>query len=173
MFSDGTMGTLETLMIEGLSETNLSMTLIRKYIRQVHAHYIAYANDMNIITADKWIRKHKSHRGHSNTMDKTLLNEYTNNPEYTEIRKLYEPLYDDSSIPLVQLPSTTSRSVETTFSEEDVELDRNKEYVPVNYHIIDDENYIAEVAMSMLESENDDLERELFCVLQRLNELDI
>jgi len=92
-------------------------------------------------------------------MDKTLLNEYTNNPEYMEIRKLYEPLYDDPSIPLVLLlPSTTSRSVETTFSEEDVELDRSKEYVPVNYHIIDDENYIAEVAMSMLESENDDLD---------------
>lgn len=76
---------------------------------------------------------------------------------------------------MVHLTPTTRRSVESIFSEEDVMLDSDKEYVPVDihHHIVDDDYYIAEVAMSMLESENDNLERELFDVLRKLKELGI
>jgi len=56
----------------GLSEDNLPLSLIRKYCRLLAAYYIAYNEGKDIIQADAWIRKHRSHRGHSELMDNRL-----------------------------------------------------------------------------------------------------
>jgi hypothetical protein len=107
-----------------------------------------------------------------------LLNDYNNNSDYLEIRKLYEPLSGEplqNTVPLVQLPSITRRrSVESIFSEEDLELNvETEEYIPGNIHIVDDEQHIGDIAITMLDSVNDefDIERELFFVWQKLNNL--
>jgi putative sterol carrier protein len=59
-------------MKAGLSEDNLPLSLIRKYCRLLTAYYIAYNEGKDIIQADAWIRKHRSHRGHSELMDNRL-----------------------------------------------------------------------------------------------------
>ena len=70
--ADGTLEKLKELMKKGLSEENLPLSLIRKYCRLLTAYYIAYIEGKDIIEADAWIRKHRSHRGHSELMDKRL-----------------------------------------------------------------------------------------------------
>gem|GEM_PF-6246292 len=70
--ADGTLEKLKVLMKRGLSEDNLPLRLIRKYCRLLTAYYIAYNEDKDIIEADAWIRKHRSHRGHSGLMDNRL-----------------------------------------------------------------------------------------------------
>ena len=70
--ADGTLEKLKVLMKRGLSEDNLPLRLIRKYCRLLTAYYIAYNEDKDIIEADAWIRKHRSHRGHSVLMDNRL-----------------------------------------------------------------------------------------------------
>jgi len=70
--ADGTLEKLKDLMKKGLSEENLPLSLIRKYCRLLTAYYIAYIEGKDIIEADAWIRKHRSHRGHSELMDKRL-----------------------------------------------------------------------------------------------------
>jgi hypothetical protein len=56
-------------MKTGLSEDNLPLSLTRKLCRLFTAYYIAYNEGKDIIQADAWIRKHRSHRGHSVLMD--------------------------------------------------------------------------------------------------------
>jgi len=70
--ADGSLETLKRLMKTGLSEDNLPLSLIRKYCRLLTAYYIAYNESKDIIQADAWIRKHRSHRGHSEMMDNRL-----------------------------------------------------------------------------------------------------
>ena len=59
-------------MKTGLSEDNLHLSLIRKYYRLLTAYYISYNEGKDIIQADAWIRKHRSHLGHSELMDNSL-----------------------------------------------------------------------------------------------------
>jgi transposase len=71
-YNTGKLDDLARHMTEGLAEGNLPVALVRKYIRLVTAYYMAYRDNMDIVEADKWIRKHRSHRGHSNKMDSGL-----------------------------------------------------------------------------------------------------
>ena len=75
-FCDGKLESLERYMNQGLSEENLPLSLIRKYIRLVSAYYIAYNDGKDLMQADEWIRKHRSHRGFSEKMDSRLENLY-------------------------------------------------------------------------------------------------
>jgi hypothetical protein len=70
------LATLQLLMKKGLERENVSLTLIRKYCRLVTAYYIAYIDGKDIIQAESWIKKHRSHRGHSGTMDEKLYKLY-------------------------------------------------------------------------------------------------
>ena len=69
----------------GLSEENLPLSMIRKFIRLADAYIIAYDKDMDIVQADAWIRKHRSHRSYSSKMDEDL-------------EKLYYPLGREESL---------------------------------------------------------------------------
>ncbi len=72
-FSGGNLETLTTNMYDGLSEEILSRTLIRKYVRCVIAYYHAYDQGMDIVQADSWIRKFRSHRSFNPSMDEHVL----------------------------------------------------------------------------------------------------
>jgi transposase len=71
-FCTGKLEQLRASMDYGLSEANLSTALIRRYTRIVSAYYIAYQDSKDIIEAESWIRKHRSHRGCSAKMDGQL-----------------------------------------------------------------------------------------------------
>jgi transposase len=71
-FNDGTLDTLKRLMVEGAKECNIPLCLIRKYIRLSEAYLIAYENGLNILQTTEWLKKHRSHRAHSEKMDDTL-----------------------------------------------------------------------------------------------------
>jgi hypothetical protein len=75
-YNDGKLATLQGLMKTGLERENVSLTLIRKYCRLVTAYYIAYLDGKDIIQAESWIKKHRSHRGHSGAMDDKLYQLY-------------------------------------------------------------------------------------------------
>ena len=62
-FSDGKLETLERLMNEGLHEDNLPRKMSRKFVRLVTAYYLAYSNNLDIVSAELVIRQHRSHRG--------------------------------------------------------------------------------------------------------------
>jgi len=68
-YCDGSLQSLEKYMNEGLAESNLSLSLIRKYCRLISAYYYAYLDNMNVVQADEWIRKHRTHRGFAPLMD--------------------------------------------------------------------------------------------------------
>jgi len=55
-----------------LKEEYTPICLIRKWCRLVEAYLIAYEGGMNIIQAEAFINKHRSHRSHSLKMDETL-----------------------------------------------------------------------------------------------------
>jgi hypothetical protein len=81
-YSTGKLKDLEVQMNEGLGERVLPVELIRRYIRLVTAYYLAYRDGKDVVAADAWIKKHRSHRGHSQKMD-------------TELEQLYFPLGRD------------------------------------------------------------------------------
>jgi transposase len=68
-YSNGKIEQLRISMTHALSSANLPCSLIRRYIRLVSAYYIAYQEGKDIIQAEFWIRKHRSHRGCSAKMD--------------------------------------------------------------------------------------------------------
>ena len=71
-YSTGKLDDLEKNMNDGLGEEILPIVLIRKFIRLISAYYIAYVDGLDLIAADAWIRKHRSHRSHSIQMDHRL-----------------------------------------------------------------------------------------------------
>ena len=71
-YTDGTYEKLKELVEEGLSEKNIPFWLIRKYMRSVQAYLVAYRKGHNLVQADKWIRKQRSHRSFSKKMDKEV-----------------------------------------------------------------------------------------------------
>lgn len=68
--ADGTIDKLRTLMEEGISQENLPLKLIRKYIRLCSAYLLAYEQGHDIVTANAYIKK--THRSHSRTIDAAL-----------------------------------------------------------------------------------------------------
>jgi transposase len=75
-YSDGKIEHLRSSMDYGLSTSNMSLALIRRYIRLVTAYNIAYEEGKDIIQAEAWIRKHRTHRGCSAKMDAMLESLY-------------------------------------------------------------------------------------------------
>ena len=89
-YTDGKIETLQELMEQGLSEENLPLWLIRKYLRLVRSYLIAYEEGLDIVQAEQWIRKHRSHRAHSKKMDAQIAptesSEFNYNSESTNSR---------------------------------------------------------------------------------------
>jgi hypothetical protein len=71
-YCDGKVEQLRKSMAHGLSEANLPIALIRRYTRIVSAYFIAYKEGKDIIQAESWINKHRTHRGDSGLMDAQL-----------------------------------------------------------------------------------------------------
>jgi hypothetical protein len=78
---DGTMVTLAKLMREGLSypdddgiamTNNLSLAIVRKYVRLTWAYILAYNEGHDLLSADEWLKQRRSHRGYAPTMDDKL-----------------------------------------------------------------------------------------------------
>jgi transposase len=98
-FSGGNLESLATNMTGGLSEEILSITLIRKYVRCVIAYYHAYDQGLDILQADSWIRKFRSHRSFNPSMDEHVLRKvYFPHEISADVPVLddQEPLLDDS-----------------------------------------------------------------------------
>lgn len=70
--SDGKIVTLRDAMEDGLSSPNLSIATIRRYCRVVSCYYAAYSSGMDIVSAQKWMQQHRSHRGYAKLMDARL-----------------------------------------------------------------------------------------------------
>lgn len=70
--ADGKILTLRDAMKDGLSEPNLPIATIRRYCRVVSCYYTAYGDGMDIVTAQKWMQQHRSHRGYAKVMDARL-----------------------------------------------------------------------------------------------------
>ena len=87
-YADGKLETLQRLMKKGLERDNVSLTLIRKYCRLVTSYYYAYLDGKDIIQAESWIKKHRSHREHSDLMDERLYKLYYPNGIQDNIEEL-------------------------------------------------------------------------------------
>lgn len=74
--NDGTADNLQKAMIYGLSQDHLSLCTIRKYCRLITCYYEAYAMGHDIVTAEAWIKKHRTHRGYAKEMDAKLESIY-------------------------------------------------------------------------------------------------
>ena len=65
----GSMDTLTNLMLQGLSYptpnnmNNLTIKTIRKDLRLTHAYLLAYDEGLDIVAADDWLKRRRSHRG--------------------------------------------------------------------------------------------------------------
>jgi hypothetical protein len=62
----------------------------RKYCRLVTAYYYAYLDGKDIIQAESWIKKHRSHRGHSDLMDERLYKLYYPNGIQDSIEEIVQ-----------------------------------------------------------------------------------
>ena len=71
-YSNGKLSKLVELIRAGLDPANLSLCLIRKYCRLQKAYLIAYERGEDFVTAEKWIKKRRSHRSYSPTIDDAL-----------------------------------------------------------------------------------------------------
>lgn len=99
--TDGTLETLEKNMMIGLEQENLPVTLIRKYFRICDLYLSAYKHGLNVIQAEDWLRKRKSHRGYHEIMDKVLWQAHNphisaDDPEIVEGHQV-EEVEEDSS----------------------------------------------------------------------------
>jgi hypothetical protein len=77
-------------MVTGLERGNVSVALIRKYCRLVTAYYYAYLDGKDIIQAESWIKKHWSHRGHSDLIDERLYKLYYPNGKQDSIEEIVQ-----------------------------------------------------------------------------------
>jgi transposase len=89
-YADGKLEKLQRLMVTGLQRDNVSLALIRKYCRLVTAYYYAYLDGKDIIQAESWIKKHRSHRGHSDLMDERLYKLYYPNGIQDSIEEIVQ-----------------------------------------------------------------------------------
>ena len=70
--NNGSISRLKEAMIYGLSPEHLPLSTIRKYCRFVYCYYEAYEQGMDIVTAKKWLRQRRTHRGNAPNMDARL-----------------------------------------------------------------------------------------------------
>jgi hypothetical protein len=70
--TNGKLSKLVELIRQGLDQTNLPVCLIRKYCRLERAYLIAYEQGQDFVTAEKWIKKRRSHRSYSTRIDDAL-----------------------------------------------------------------------------------------------------
>ena len=68
----GSLGILGANMLVVLSSTVNPLCLQRRIVRCAGSYLIAYDQGLDIVEADAWIRKHRSHRGVSKEMDAQL-----------------------------------------------------------------------------------------------------
>ena len=78
-----------TNITAAMSPDNLPIATIRRFARTTFAYLYAYKSGKDIITAHDWVKKHRSHRGHSKQMDHALENSAVFD---TELEVLYYPL---------------------------------------------------------------------------------
>lgn len=71
-FSNGSMSTLTESMNYGLSTENVSVATVRRICRYTTCYLYAYTQGMDIIQAEQWMKKRRSHRGYSTKMDSEL-----------------------------------------------------------------------------------------------------
>jgi hypothetical protein len=69
---DNRFDTMVINITASLSPENLPLATIRRFARTTFAYLYAYKNGMGIITAHDWVKRHRSHRGHSQQMDLAL-----------------------------------------------------------------------------------------------------
>ena len=69
---DNKFDTMVLHITASLSSENLPLATIRRFARTTFAYLYAYKSGMGIITAHNWVKRHRSHRGHSQQMDRTL-----------------------------------------------------------------------------------------------------
>jgi hypothetical protein len=70
--NNGTLTALRSGMTEGLSVANLPLATIRRYCRVVNAYYVAYLRGDDIVTAQSWLKRHRTHRNFAPAMDVQL-----------------------------------------------------------------------------------------------------
>lgn len=92
--SDGTLAHLQELMKEGLGKGNLPLAMIRRFTRLSKAYLLAYSKNMDIVQADKWIRKHRSHRRVGARMDAEMEKLYGINKDDEEDDDLLDDVCD-------------------------------------------------------------------------------
>jgi transposase len=71
-YNTGKLQDLAHNMDMGLSPYNVDMAMTRRFVRVATAYYIAYREGKDVVEAEQWLKKHRSHRGHSAKMDAQL-----------------------------------------------------------------------------------------------------
>jgi len=69
---DNKFETMLTSVDTAMGLTNLPLAMIRRYARTSFAYMYAYQDNMDIIAAHDWVKKHRQHRGIRKTMDAVL-----------------------------------------------------------------------------------------------------
>ena len=80
-----------TNITAAMSPDNLPIAPIRRFARTTFAYLCAYKSGNDITTAHDWVKKQRSHRGHSKQMDHALENSESAVFD-TELEALYYPL---------------------------------------------------------------------------------
>jgi transposase len=71
-YNTGKLQDLAQNMDVGLSPYNVDIAMIKRFVRLATAYYIAYREGKDVMQAEQWLKKHRSHRGHSAKMDAKL-----------------------------------------------------------------------------------------------------
>jgi hypothetical protein len=131
--TDGSLKTLERLLNEGLSVINLPLSLIRKYCRLQQAYLLAYKNNHDIVSAESWIKKRRSHRACVPAMD-------------DDLDKLYFPQFyvEGAAAAVTEAVDTSETPVDNSENPEDALTDLNPDDI-VNsgiVHTVADERWV-------------------------------
>ena len=93
--TNGKLSKLVELIRLGLDSANLPICLIRKYCRLQHAYLVAYEQGQDFITAEKWIKKRRSHRSYSTRIDDALDRLYFPTGEIDNDSATVVPIFDE------------------------------------------------------------------------------
>jgi hypothetical protein len=85
----GNMKKLQELMDLGLKESNVDLAMMRRFVRLSKVYLKCYEMGMDLISAEAFIRKHRSHRSVSKTMDESAEKLSKMDPN---IREIYFPI---------------------------------------------------------------------------------
>jgi hypothetical protein len=112
-YNTGKLQDLAANMNVALSPYNVDIAMIRRFVRVATAYYIAYRDGKDVVEAEQWLKKHRSHRGYSAQMD-------------AKLEQLYYPLgreHQDAA------PATSQAEYQPAAAAEDEEdPDVDKEY---------------------------------------------